>query len=186
MFASYVISAALYAALASANVSGDMFDKIVKPVIQQVNADIAAGERNIEIKIDSNGGSLDVAYELIRMMDFHREHNGAKFTCTVRKKAYSAAFLLLSQCDERIVDRKAKLMWHPMKVGLNGFFKVMDLLLIGLQGLKEQDHINNMIAKAMRIPFEKLRPNYEAEKLMPAQEVAEMAPGFISVVNNLK
>jgi len=136
------------------------------------------------IDIDSPGGSLDELLRLLSYMDLERNLIGTKFSCYVSGEAYSAAFILLTQCDYRYMRRGSTMMWHPARVLLMGYLTTNQLVAISGSIFSAQLELNGMVSKAMGIPWEKIEPLYLQERVLSSYFVSQLAPDFAIEVDN--
>lgn len=80
-------------------------------------ADVKAGD-SVELFIDSPGGNADMGLAIadkIRAL----QDGGVKFTC-VALRAYSAAFMIWAECDNRLALAYGKVMFHYPYLIVNG------------------------------------------------------------------
>jgi len=110
-------------------------------------ADVKAGD-SVELFIDSPGGNADMGLMIadkIRAL----QDSGVKFTC-VALRAYSAAFMIWAECDNRLALAYGKVMFHYPYLVVHG-------------------QVTREVAKSMYDDIEKITAVYKARliKVMP-------------------
>lgn len=88
---------------------------LYQPQIAPLKAAIAqAAKENKELvlKIDSGGGEIFTALELGQIIEAYPKD----VTCIVDNTAYSAAFMVLQSCDNRLMTKRSSLMVHAPSV----------------------------------------------------------------------
>lgn len=99
------------------DLQGEVTQESVAPLIEAL-----AKPGDVELWIDSPGGSVGAGLELMSAMDSHK----GKITCVVGRYAMAAsmAALIFEGCDERVLFRTSTLMFHGISVGLSGYYNV--------------------------------------------------------------
>lgn len=142
-----------------------------------------AGRMTVTINIDSPGGYVSDGVNVVGLMEMFKTL-GMTFHCKVTGKAMSAAFFVFSACDERTAVRNAQLLWHPMW----SEFRIIELYPMSkelesqlAEAVDLQNAMNRYIADKTRVPWSRWEPEYLDETNFSAIEMAEFAPGFMSV-----
>lgn len=93
------------------------FDKpSIDAIIEQLKAWDAGGAPEVWIRLDTNGGSVDEGFRLIKQIEGMK----SKTVCLADIKAYSMGFAVLQACDVRAMTKRSALMVHEvifMKLG---------------------------------------------------------------------
>lgn len=85
-------------------------DAHTEAVVKQLREWDDAGVKEVWIRIDTHGGSVDNGFKMIKQIEHMRAHT----VCLVDTKAYSMGFALLQACQERLVTTRSSLMVHEV------------------------------------------------------------------------
>lgn len=95
----------------------------LKPALDKFNERVAAGDKKILFKVNSNGGSLFEGMEFIQTMeDVKKSTPGLIVECTVDWRASSMGFLFLQSevCDQRFMTKRSFLLAHNGSTSAEG------------------------------------------------------------------
>lgn len=93
-----------------------------------------AGFKDVWVRIDSYGGSVDEGMQLIQAIEGY----GSPVTCVSDTKAMSMGFFLLQACDQRLMTKRSILMAHEPSMTSRGnvheLQSEMDYLRLMMEG----------------------------------------------------
>jgi ATP-dependent protease ClpP protease subunit len=142
------------------------------------------GDKYVDLQIDSPGGSVDAALMTKRIMESGRA-SGLTYRCFIDGKAMSAAFFIMTVCDERYATRKSTFLIHEMWTIINpsDIYPTTDPELYKAMGeaMEVQKFMNEYQAERMRVSWSVVQPYYEEESVFDVYTLVRLAPGFISV-----
>lgn len=96
---------------------GEITDAVATTFISRLNElDAASPTEEVQIVINSVGGSVDAGSRMIAAM----EATTAPITCIVDTGAFSMAAMLLEHCDQRVMQSYSAIMFHEMSIGIQG------------------------------------------------------------------
>lgn len=99
---------------------GEVTADSVDALIAEIQARVAAKDKEIDITIDSPGGSVMDGWRLSRAIEA-AEDAGVPVICTVDGMAASMAFYELQSCTVRVMKKRSLLMAHgPAMASLGG------------------------------------------------------------------
>lgn len=76
--------------------------------------------------LNSPGGRIDIGNQIIALMELEKSL-GTQQICIVNQYAHSMAFNILSHCDVRIAQPKAKMIFHKARIFAFGMATAKDL-----------------------------------------------------------
>ena len=163
------------AAVINQPIMGGNLEPINKFVLESI------GKRgSIDLIINSPGGSVSDGFSLLNRMDYARS-KGVVINCFVPEIAASMAFQILLHCDNRYALPRAGLLWHRVSIRVRGA-SLNTLVLSDL--LKDLGAVDNLIiqdlVENMPLSKEKILFHLDRETLHIAQDLAELAPGFLT------
>lgn len=144
----------------------------------------AAGLPQVDLIINSPGGSIVTGFRFISMMDDARSR-GMKIRCFVPEMAASMAFGILVHCDERHALSRSFLLWHRARVSVGGIFgsplTAPQALAIG----RDLAAVDNLILEETLGALKEMDPadvihHFENETLHVGSNLHRMAPGFVT------
>lgn len=176
------------------SISGVIGNGNIIPVGQEMLALSKKGTKEIQLVINSPGGSVTTGMIFLSFMDAARA-NGTKVTCFVPGIAASMAYQILLHCDERHTLNGAFLLWHRARVHLGGGFMSPGVamtapmarqLAFELQDL--DDAIFAEVHKYMgkEVSTAELSRHFEAETLHMGINLHKIAPNFITTHSFIK
>ncbi len=161
---------------------GVMDNELGNSFLNQLFQKSQAGTQDLNILIDSPGGSVYVYRAIARAMA-ELSASGVKITCYVRGMAASAAFMTLTHCDTRKTYAESYLMFHRgAYYGVPGRLGVDELTLL-LDSLKTDNIlILDQLKRTLRIT--NVEKYYISEYMWNGRELAKRDPNFISLVSD--
>lgn len=142
------------------NFDPDSAERVCKELVEHLDA----GETEVVISIDSNGGYVSSLEAIITTIEYCRE-KGMKVNTYNAKKAFSCGVMLLSFGDKRFMHPNAASMIHDVGVSEFGGGKVRDLEK-RVRELREFNEVwMKWLSKNMGISRKKL------EKLVDGQDL---------------
>lgn len=142
---------------------------------------------NINIILDSPGGSVNAGFTFISRMNLLKARN-TKFTCYVIDMAASMAFHFLTQCDTRIVLDKSALLWHRARVQAGSTPITAPLamdLSRDLQAVDDIIFIDLMKTVGKTMAHEDLAYHFEKETLHVGLALCTKVPTFCTNVSSV-
>jgi hypothetical protein len=142
--------------------------------------------KEIDIIISSPGGSVIAGNLIVDRMVQHK-NDGIKFRCFVRDLAASMAFQLLLFCDERYATPHAFLLWHPVRIFMQGVVTADNASNLSTQ-LRQADEVALHDLRAyLSMSEADILMHFYNETLHQALNLQSTAPGFFKgVTNNVK
>lgn len=163
-------------------IEGEIAGRSLVPVENYIDQQFAAGERSVDLIINSPGGSVISGFLFINKMNQWQEQ-GMRIRCFVPQVSASMAFQITLHCSERHVLERAFLLWHRVRVQLGGGLggsetmtaPQAEYLATTLQ--REDDLIFDELREYMPEVSEKvLRYHFENETLHVGLHLHELAP----------
>lgn len=140
------------------------------------------GEAEVILDINSNGGLVDSGIYMMDYMKF-KQGLGTTFKCYVKEKAASAAFFILTVCDERYAKPDVQLLWHYISVQLEGQFTKIELQnIIDNWNTKADIYFKEHTLKALDISEEFYHKHAVANTWFTARQLKEIDPKFIELL----
>lgn len=161
---------------------GVVSDSILEPMVTAMET-IAKKSDTIDIIISSPGGSV-VAGDLLIDRMVQLKLSGVHFRCVVRDLAASMAFQILLFCDERYATPHSFLLWHPVRVFIQG--PVTENMASNLSTqLGQADEVALHDLRA-HLPMSEadILMHFHNETLHQALNLQYTAPGFFKNVTN--
>jgi ATP-dependent protease ClpP protease subunit len=187
MFKSIILTLALMASVAHASTAIQLPEQVDENWTMGVLiSSIVAMQSDgiVDLHFSSPGGYVSDAVQTMGLME-QGQRAGLKYRCYVEGMAMSAAFMVLTACDERYATRDSRFLHHEMWFQLNPsqlYPSIQPGLMDEMQKSVElQTRINNYVADKMRISWDKLKPYYLMEQILTAIELVNLSPGFITV-----
>lgn len=162
--------------------AGPITDRLYAPVSEAMTK-IVATHDVVDIILSSPGGSVIVGSLWIDQME-QLKANGVTFRCFVRDIAASMAFQLLLHCNERYSAPHAFLLWHPVRVFVQGVLTAEASATLAAQ-LADADSVAlHDLRAALDMPEERLMWHFRNETLHQAMTLMRSAPKFFDAVTN--
>jgi len=139
---------------------------------------------DIWLIINSPGGSVTTGLFTVSAMDLARAR-GRKINCVVPGLAASMAFHMLTHCNERYVLPKTLLLWHPVRAGVGGALTPAQARLLAEDLERVEKSLIDDIFTQLGISKEVFMYHYNAETLFLATELDRVAPGFLTIVDDI-
>lgn len=160
-------------------IEGVIQGKSLIPVAAELEKRSRAGEKSVDLIINSPGGSVVSGFLFINFMEDARAR-GMYIRCFVPQLAASMAFGILVHCDERHSLAKAFLLWHRARVMGDKPLTAPDLLTLGRELVDLDQVILEETTAALGIDPEVVAYHFERETLHVGTNLHRMAPGFIT------
>lgn len=94
----------------------DIDDDTVKPIIEKLKQFKAQGRKDVWIRVNSFGGSVDTGHQLMQVIEGY----GSPITCISDTKSMSMGFYILQSCDKRLMTKRSVLMAHQPSTQIQG------------------------------------------------------------------
>jgi ATP-dependent protease ClpP protease subunit len=163
----------------------DEVDGSMLEVAQKIDKMSAAGDKNIDILINSPGGSVFVGTTILDSMALAKAR-GVTIRCVVGSLAASMAFVILTDCDERYALANAKLLFHPVSTGGQGRLQELLITMKVVENLEQG--IMAKLQRSMNLEWKKFHMFYFSEVLWHASQLAEHTGGngrWLTIVDNI-
>lgn len=153
-----------------------------------INSD--AKPSSLQIYINSPGGVIRYGVRFLSVM--HRaQYRGIHVQCVVGNMAASMAFIILSQCDERVALRTSLLLFHPPRLAIPAFGVVQILpdraRMLADALSRVEAKINPMVRKSMGMSKAKYYKHYHRETMWSAAELdLELSREWIKLVDDIQ
>lgn len=152
---------------------------------EQVAALADSSGEPIHIVINSPGGSVVTGSQILQAMHIAKSR-GHEIRCYVPMLAASMGFQVLVHCDKRYALEHALLLFHPMRMGMNGGATADQFLYYGRRlRAWEVPFINDLLA-ALRISKKTFFYHYNYETMWMGYEFKTLSPGFLQIVDDIK
>jgi ATP-dependent protease ClpP protease subunit len=135
--------------------------------------------------INSGGGSVMPGIQFISAMKLASARN-VTINCIVPVLAASMAFHILAHCDNRYVFEDTFLLWHPMRI--SGMIRMTaDELEYEAAAIRMyEEPMNDTLIRKMRVKEDIFWYHYNHETMWTASALDEMAPGFLTIIDDVK
>lgn len=132
----------------------DFDEAALAPAKSKVQQRIAAGDRELFLRINSYGGSIFAGNDFIQFVSDQKKLYGVKVTCIVDSRAYSMGFVTLqsSACDERWMTESSTLLAHNGYSRTSGGVEQIESDAQMLKALNES--MAKVCAKRLGMPLE--------------------------------
>jgi hypothetical protein len=141
----------------------------------------AAGSKEITFVLDSPGGYVDPGLRLVVAMQSFIARGGT-VRCLVTGEAMSMAYYLLGACNERYVMARSQLLWHPIRIGIQGGLTGEAALAIGQSLLAFEQSMKEELIGRMQVDPTWFDMHWRAETSHHGSDLAFYAPTFITVI----
>jgi ATP-dependent protease ClpP protease subunit len=161
-------------------------EKDIMTEAEQLNNLSAESKDPIYIIINSPGGSVAFGMQFLTAMKIAK-NRGSRLVCLVPNLAASMGFHFLAECDERYALAYSLLLWHPMKIG--GMFVMLsaDQMEYMVKVMRSWEvPLNNKLMEQLDVSKDLFYYHYTHETLFTPGQLAEIAPNFITVVDDVK
>jgi len=168
-------------------------DGNIIPVGREMLDLASKGKKEVQLIINSPGGSVTTGMAFLSLMDSARA-KGLKVTCFVPQIAASMAYQILLHCDERHTLNNAFLLWHRARVNMGGGFMSPGVAVTAPMARQLADELQTLddvifseILKYMgkEVEAAELARHFEAETLHLGVNVHKMAPKFITTHSSI-
>lgn len=139
--------------------------------------------RPIYFLVNSPGGSVLPGMILVDSMR-QAQLRGVKFKCLTGVLAASMAFIVMAQCDERYAFPDAKLLFHPMSIGVDGA-RVQELYTDLRQTIILEKRMMDMQRSRLGMDKDEFLRNYWAETFWSGVELRDATNGFLNIVTRV-
>ena len=139
----------------------------------------------IYLVINSPGGSVVAGLQVITTMRI-AQSRGVTIKCIVPMMAASMAFQIFAECDERYAFDNSLLLWHPIRVTVNGVLTPKRATeLAKMMALYEKHMVDVLLAK-LEIDPEVFYYHYYSETLHLGVGLKEIAPDFLTLIQDVE
>jgi ATP-dependent protease ClpP protease subunit len=152
--------------------SEDMYSR-VELQLNKIDEDA----EHINVLIDSRGGNLLYGLEIQKKLKSFNK----PLHCYVKDKAFSMGFFFLVECDKRIVHPLAKIMWHDIKVMLEGYYSTRQINQLNNILTKENNKYHHNAIKIMKIQPQIYNLFRHLEKIVSGQALSKLTKDFVEV-----
>lgn len=163
-------------------IAGPITDRLYEPVMKALG-DVSKDHDIVDIIISSPGGSVVVGSLWIDYMH-QLQANGIRFRCFVRDIAASMAFQLLLHCDERYATPHSFLLWHPVRIFMQGALTSEASAILATQLKAADDVALHDLRAYLKMQDEVLLYHFRNETLHQALGLMKLAPDFFDGVTN--
>lgn len=158
-------------------IDGSLISPLLKSIKERANT-----SKNIWLIINSPGGSIESAIELVRLMK-RLQHRGTEFSCVATGIAKSAAFYIFSMCDKRYALKLSRLLYHDGSISLFGVtLSEADMVTMSIDFHILNHRINKDIRKILGF-CKKQFNKYKEVTWFPAN-LNNASPGFLTIVHD--
>lgn len=163
-------------------VIGGISPTLAKTVTTHIRELVRSGTTNIDIIIDSTGGTINAAEEIIAEMH-NAQALGITLKCYVQRKAMSAGTMILTECDERYAEASSVIMWHS--AAFIAFARINKVFAEHTAEFLAE--VNSKVWKNTKHYFFPwyFDENFEAERFIPAAEVEANGFGYLRIVRQV-
>jgi ATP-dependent protease ClpP protease subunit len=153
--------------------------------IRLANDIAATKDPEMVLLIDSPGGSVIEMFSIMNSMHLYQSRGGT-ITCVVVGGAYSAAFQVLSKCDNRLALPYSTLLFH------SAYFRYMGVVNEKLayrmyQGMKLLTYdVDRRLAKMLKLPYRDFKEYNDASYMWSVGAFQNKFPNFIRKIDGLR
>lgn len=141
----------------------------------------AAGDKQVDLIIDSPGGEVNTGFMFINAMEAAKSR-GLHIRCFVPTMAASMAFGILVHCNDRYILDKSFLLWHRAAVSFGGFggvaMRAPELNKLAEDLAKLDALILQETVDALQIDPGVVGYHFEAQTLHTGSDLVRLAPKF--------
>lgn len=149
--------------------------------------ELAEGSKEpIYLVINSPGGSVLPGIQFISAMNVAQKR-GVSIRCFVPMLAASMAFQIFAECDRRYTFNNALHLWHPIRI--SGTFQALtpQTLLDIYHDLRAWEvKLVASLKDKLDVSDEVFQYHYERETLHLGASLKEIAPDFLTIVDDVK
>jgi ATP-dependent protease ClpP protease subunit len=134
---------------------GEIDDGQVAGALFKISKHVGHGDKNITLRINSDGGSVFAGMEFIQNVEEYKKQ-GVKFTCIVDHRAISMGFVILQAvCDTRLATERSFFLAHNGSLQTGGTTEEIEQGLEILEAI--HDGMARICAKRIGIPVEEYK-----------------------------
>ena len=165
-----------------------IFGEVNSGIISKANTILDMSEKSkdpIYLVINSPGGSVIAGLQVISAMRIVR-HRGVTIKCVVPMMAASMAFQIFAECDERYAFDNSLLLWHPIRVFMQGPLTPKEAKDIARMMELYEKHMVDVLLDRLDISREVFDYHYYSETLHLGIGLKEIAPGFLTLIKDVR
>jgi ATP-dependent protease ClpP protease subunit len=140
-------------------------------------------DMSVDLVLSSPGGSIVAGMIFIEAMQRAQER-GTKFVCVVDKMAASMAFVILAACDNRYIMETSLLLWHPGRVGMNGYATSKGMKVIAKQLDIYNEYIDQLIRPALNVSDKIYHYYGDNDMVLTGVHMMKISPKFAVLVDD--
>ncbi len=153
----------------------------MQPVTQAMQKIVKAGKDvNIDIVIDSPGGSVVAGMEFVNLMATAKAQ-GSRIRCYVTNVAASMAFQILTQCNERYAQPGSLMLWHGVRMQTQAPITAAVAAQLARSLSTLDDLIRYQLNSTLNLPVRKINQAFDDELLWSGTSLHAAAPKFIKI-----
>jgi len=162
----------------------DVIDADILDKAQKVEALSRESQEPIQLLINSPGGMVDTGFIFVDAMRIAKER-GVRIECVVGVMAASMAFIILSECDKRVVLPNSMLLFHPISV--SGRMRIEEALPSLVETVRRQRLIDYKVRRKMRLSADDYQAHSLSETLWNGEGLAKYTEGsgFLTVYHRI-
>lgn len=150
---------------------------------RELQALVGKSKAPIYVLLNSAGGSVLAGLQFVDSMKA-AQSQGVRVRCFVTNIAMSMAFYIYSECSERYSMRYSLLLFHPMRLVLQGSYKPTELVDLARDGTLLETPLIYVMVRHLGMPREKFMRHYNAETIWTSEMLNVASPGFTQIVTN--
>ena len=166
------------------NILGDVDFRILAKANEILKLSTAS-TKPIYLLINSPGGSVAAGSIFIDSMNLIKK-KGIKIKCLSTIYNASMAFSIFATCSERYALPNTSLLFHPVRIGLEGMYREMDLTPIATSLGKIDSILQTFLVESTAIDKEIMMKAYYEEKWWTALELKTATKqGWLTIIDGL-
>lgn len=84
----------------------------VERYVDSITRALEDDQKRVVITLDTPGGSVYLAHQLVKLMDAARNDHGIRTDCVVDGRAWSSGLYILQACDRRYMTKRSTIVAH--------------------------------------------------------------------------
>jgi len=142
-------------------------------------------KKPVYMLINSPGGGVLAGLQIINIMNIVKQR-GTTIHCVVPMIAMSMAFQIFAECDKRYVFDYSMLLWHPIRVQMQGYLTPRDAVRLAKNMRLYEKVMVDQLIKTMVIEKKLFYYHYYEETIHLGVNLKTLVPTFLEVIVDIK
>jgi len=146
---------------------------------------IAKTSTRVNLVISSPGGSVYTGIMFVENMK-RLQSRGKKFYCVVDRLAMSMAFVILSVCDYRYILNSSLLLFHPSRMGMDGYVTAKSSKLTAKQLEMFDTYLDTLQRPVLKLSDKIYEMYGDNDMIITGYHMSKISPTFGVVIDDFK